>query len=125
MVMLYLANLPFIRDKIYESTSVIEGLGIPGMVMMAILSGTLIAFSLPGIYADMAIAFTYNWVLAYVLIFSAKMVAAILCYGIANTLLSEERKNKILSTFTILKGVRELIRTEPIKYGLFIRLQNF
>lgn len=60
---------------------------------------------------------------AVLVLLGAKMLGATFSYYIANYLLSEESK-KAYTTSKYLKGLHDLVKVEPLKYGLLIRFSS-
>jgi uncharacterized membrane protein YdjX (TVP38/TMEM64 family) len=101
----------------------IQSLGITGILVYIVISALLMTFAIPLQFIDMIVGIIYPLREAILVLIGSKLLGATFSFYVANYLFSEEtRKGYIQSKY--LKGLHELVRREPFKYGLLIRFSS-
>lgn len=71
----------------------------------------------------MVVGIIYPIKAAVLVLIGSKLLGASMSYYVANRVLSEESRKSYTSS-KYLKGLHELVRKEPLKYGLLIRFSS-
>jgi uncharacterized membrane protein YdjX (TVP38/TMEM64 family) len=80
-------------------------------------------FAIPLQFIDMIVGIIYPLREAILVLIGSKLLGATFSFYVANYIFSEEtRRGYIQSKY--LKGLHELVRREPFKYGLLIRFSS-
>ena len=94
------------------------------MFVYTITSSIIMALAIPIQVIDIIVGIIFPLKEAILVLMGSKMLGAIFTYYIAKYLLSEQSKNTYASS-SYLKGLHDLVRKEPFKYGLLIRFSSF
>ncbi len=81
------------------------------------------ALAIPLQVVDLIVGIIYPLKEAVLVLVGSKVLGATFSFYIANYLLSEESK-KVYSTSKYLKGLHDLVKKEPLKYGMLIRFSS-
>mmetsp|Transcript_4002 Transcript_4002/g.3915 ORF Transcript_4002/g.3915 Transcript_4002/m.3915 type:complete len:125 (+) Transcript_4002:91-465(+) len=95
-------------------------MGLLGIILYITISGSITALAIPFQFIDMSVGMIYSVKEATLILISAKMLGASLSFYIANFFLNSKSKESFMSN-KYLKGLQELVRKEPLKYGVLVR----
>lgn len=93
------------------------------MLVYTMTSAVLMTFAIPLQFIDMVVGIIYPLKEAVLVLIGSKLLGAAMSYYIANHLLSEETRRSYTAS-KYLKGLHELVRKEPLKYGLLLRFSS-
>jgi uncharacterized membrane protein YdjX (TVP38/TMEM64 family) len=93
------------------------------MIVYTILSAILMTLAIPLQFIDMVVGIIYPIKYAVLVLIGSKVLGASMSYYVANNFLSEESRKSYTSS-KYLRGLHELVRKEPLKYGLLIRFSS-
>lgn len=93
------------------------------MIIYTFVSALLMTFAIPLQFIDMIVGVIYPLKEAILILIGSKLLGASFSYYIANYLLSEEARRGY-TTSNYLKGLHDLVRKEPLKYGLLLRFSS-
>ncbi len=94
-----------------------------GILVYIVTSALLMTFAIPLQFIDMVVGIIYPLREAILVLIGSKLLGATLSFYIANNLFSEETRRGYTQS-KYLKGLQELVRKEPFKYGLLIRFSS-
>ena len=94
--------------------------GLTGMIIYTLVSGIVLALAIPLQFIDLCLGLVYPFQEAVLILIISKVIGAALSYGIANHFLNEEQKRNYVNS-KYFRGLYELVRKEPFKYGLLLR----
>jgi uncharacterized membrane protein YdjX (TVP38/TMEM64 family) len=101
----------------------VQEIGAAGMLMYMMASAMLMTFAIPLQFIDMVVGIIYPLKYAVLVLIGSKMIGAALSFSVANNFLSEESRRSYTQS-KYLKGLQELVKKEPLKYGLLIRFSS-
>ena len=81
------------------------------------------ALAIPIQFLDLALGMIYPFHEALILILFSKMLGGALTFYAANFLISHETKREYMNS-PYIKGLSELIKLEPLKYGMLLRFSG-
>ena len=93
------------------------------MILYILLSATIMAFAIPLQFMDMIVGIIYPLKEAILILVGSKVLGATFSYYIANNILSEESRRSYSSS-KYMQGLYDLVKKEPLKYGLLIRFAS-
>lgn len=93
------------------------------MVLYTVTSALLMTFAIPLQFIDMIVGIIYPLREAVLVLIGSKLLGAALSFYLANNIVGEETRQSYTSS-KYLKGLHELVRREPLKYGLLIRFSS-
>ena len=94
-----------------------------GVALHAVLSTAVTVSGMPFALIDLAAAWVYREtpLAAVAMLFFAKTVGSAVCFAIARSVLSAQRKRDLLSHRTI-SQVNQVLKQSPVWYGTLVRL---
>lgn len=98
-------------------------MGPVGMVIYMLTSAVIMALAIPLQFIDLILGILYPVETAFLLLVGSKALGATFSYLIANNILSKESKEEYKQN-KYFRGVHDLIKVEPLKYGLLIRFAS-
>ncbi|CDW86576.1 UNKNOWN [Stylonychia lemnae] len=118
-----LQNNPSFIKFIDEYVTLLRDYGIVGMLAYAFMSATFTVLAIPLQFLDLVLGIVYTVQEATLILIISKMMGAGMTFYAANYLISEQTRQSYM-TSKYLKGLQELVRREPLKYGLLLRFAS-
>lgn len=106
-----------------DGINLMRDFGLTGMVVYAVSSALFTALAIPLQFLDLCLGIVYPVHEAALILIISKMLGAAMTFYAANYLIKEETKKSYMSS-KYLKGLQEVVRREPFKYGLLLRFAS-
>ena len=114
---------PKFAESVDNLVKVAQDMGVIGMILYTLISALLMTFAIPLQFIDMIVGIVYPLKAAVLILIASKVLGASFSFYIANHFLSEESRKSYTSS-KYLRGLHELVRKEPLKYGLLLRFSS-
>lgn len=118
-----LQSNPVFQQALDDAIKYVQDLGALGMVCYMVVSAILMTLAIPLQFIDMVVGIIYPLKYAVLVLICSKMLGAAMSFYAANNILSEDSRRSYTQS-SYLKGLQELVRKEPLKYGLLIRFSS-
>ena len=93
------------------------------MVTYGVCSAVITALAIPLQFIDLMVGIIYPVKEATLILIGSKLLGAFLTFWVANHLISDEQRRNY-SGSKYIRGLSELVKKEPLKYGLLIRFAS-